>query len=49
MSVVEQRAWFVLADCMAAAIAVAAIYAVTGNFDAALGGMGVLGISGWQR
>jgi membrane-anchored protein YejM (alkaline phosphatase superfamily) len=46
MMVIEKQAWFALAVCSAAIIAVIAIYSITGSFGRATGGRGVLGLSG---
>lgn len=46
MTVIEKRAWFVLALCLMAAVAAITIYELTHSFARAMGGMGVLGLTG---
>jgi len=46
MTIIEKRAWFVLAVCLMAIVAVISAYGFLGSFGRAMGGMGVLGLTG---
>ena len=46
MTVIEKRAWFVLAFCLMAVVAVVIIYGFTQSFGRAMSGMAVLGFTG---
>jgi uncharacterized membrane protein len=48
MSINEKRAWFGLAICVLATVAILALYQITGSAGRAMGGLGVLGLLGLQ-
>ena len=48
MSINEKRAWFGLAVCLLATVAILALYKITGSAGRAMGGLGVLGLLGLQ-